>query len=162
MIQKPLVYLLPDGLGELELSPTVLTHFSAHRQTRHALEAGGHLFAEMGEKQQTRVIEVTGPRPTDRRSPFGYRPDRKMEKAEIADRYKRGLHFVGDWHTHRQINPTPSVTDKHTMLDLVNLSSYDLAGFILVIVGLAAFPDGLHVSFHTKTSLITLTRIERE
>lgn len=96
-----------------------------------------------------KVVEATGPRPTDRRSLYNYEPDRNAEKVEINDRFAQGLHFVGDWHTHRQRRPIPSSTDERNIAELVRFSSHDLAGFILVIVGQAWFPEGLHVSFHS-------------
>jgi integrative and conjugative element protein (TIGR02256 family) len=157
-IRNPsLVFRLPTGLGSLELSPQVLQHLDANRQRRLlSREAGGQLFATFEDPSIMNVVDATGPRPTDRRSLYNYQPDRIAEKAEIRDRYARGLHYMGDWHTHRQKRPTPSPTDEHNINELVRLSSHDLAGFILVIVGQASFPDGLHVSFHSKTNAIRL------
>lgn len=108
------------------------------------------MFASFDDPSVTMVSEITGPRDTDKRSMYNYEPDRIAEKAEIRDRFARGLHFVGDWHTHRQRIPKPSGTDEHSIRELVRFSSHDLAGFVLVVVGQAPFPDGLHVSFHSK------------
>lgn len=82
---------------------------------------------------------------------LNYEPDRIAEKAEITERFARNLHFIGDWHTHRQWLPKPSGTDEHSIDELVRFSSHDLEGFILVVVGQAPVPDGLYVSFHSKT-----------
>lgn len=153
MNTSPLLYLLPGELGSIEFSASVLEHFEKHKQhSWYSCEAGGQLFASSVGGQIAKVLDVTGPRRTDRRSLFGYVPDRSAERIEIADRYAHGLHFIGDWHTHRQPIPFPSSTDNRNMRDLVRLSSHDLAGFIMVIVGQAEFPEGLHVSFHTKTT----------
>jgi len=143
---------LPAELGILEITPEVLEHFNAHKQRRLlSREAGGQLFATFAEAPAMNILEATGPRPTDKRSPYNYEPDRIPERAEIKDRYARGLHFVGDWHTHRQERPSPSRTDEHNIRELVRFSSHDLAGFVLIIIGRAAFPEGMYVSFHSKT-----------
>ena len=145
-------YQLPDALGALELAPNVISHFEAHKQrTFLAREAGGQLFASFQNPTVMLVSDITGPRPTDRRSMNSYEPDRIAEKAEIRERFARDLHFVGDWHTHRQRIPKPSERDEHSIRESVLLSSHDLAGFILVVVGQVAFPEGLHVSFHSKS-----------
>lgn len=163
MSTTSLLYLLPGDLGLIEFSASVLSHFEKHKQHRwHSCEAGGQLFASSQCSQITKVVNATGPRPTDRRSLFIYVPDRNAERIEIAERYACGLHFVGDWHTHRQPIPSPSLTDDRSMRDLVKLSSHDLAGFIMVIVGQAKFPDGLHVSFHTKTTSTILEVVDSQ
>jgi integrative and conjugative element protein (TIGR02256 family) len=145
-------------LGLLELSCPVLAHFEAHKQRRFlACEAGGQLFATFEKPTVMSIVDVTGPRPTDKRSMYGYQPDRIAERIEIKERFERHLHFVGDWHTHRQRVPKPSLTDEHSMRELVRFSSHDLAGFVLIIVGQTDFPKGLHVSFHSKSGSTLLT-----
>jgi hypothetical protein len=67
------------------------------------------------------------------------------------------LHFVGDWHSHRQRYPSPSTTDIESMADMVKRSDHSLVGFILVVVGTAKFPAGLHVSVHTGREAHVLT-----
>jgi integrative and conjugative element protein (TIGR02256 family) len=154
---KAMRFEMPGDLGSLELAPAVRAHLESHKQHRFfSREAGGQLFASFGDPAVMDVVDVTGPRKTDKRSVFNYEPDRNAERAEILDRFDRGLHFVGDWHTHRQRIPEPSGTDHSSIGDMVRSSSHDLAGFILIIVGQAPFPEGLHVSFHTKSGSTTL------
>ncbi len=152
MTGASLEYLLPNDRGRLRFSPAVLAHLRDYRQLRlwHC-EAGGQLFANIRDKLID-VVEATGPRPTDRRSIFGYEPDRNAERREIKERFALGLHFVGDWHTHRQRFPEPSSTDIRSIGDTARLSDHNLAGFVLVVVGTAKFPAGLHVSFHSGSA----------
>jgi integrative and conjugative element protein (TIGR02256 family) len=151
-------YALPGDLGVLTLSSQVLQHFTAHRQRKLlAREAGGQLFATFADPSVMAVVEATGPRKNDKRSVFSYRPDRMAERAEIEERFARGLHFVGDWHTHRERVPNPSDEDKRSIIESVHQSAHDLAGFLLVVVGQVEFPDGLHVSFHSRDASVVLT-----
>lgn len=126
----------------------VLRHFDQHRQ-RHIWhrEAGGLLFADIADKTIT-VVEVTGPRRTDYRARYLYMPDRRAEQREINELYVRGLHYIGDWHSHPQRLPSPSSDDRRTMASRVKLSRHQLNGFVFVIVGLASFPGGLTVLVH--------------
>jgi integrative and conjugative element protein (TIGR02256 family) len=161
-LTEALAYSLPGDLGTLIMESDVLAHFEAHKQRKWlSKEAGGQLFATFDDMKTVRVVEATGPRATDKRSLFAYRPDRLAEKVEIADRFAKGLHFIGDWHTHCQKFPEPSPTDEWSMRDLVRLSTHGLMGFALVVVGQADFPDGLHVSFHSPSASSMLTVAER-
>ena len=61
----------------------VLNHLAKHQQSdRDSSEAGGQLFARF-KGEQIRVERATGPRATDRRSRYGYIPDRRVEQEEI-------------------------------------------------------------------------------
>lgn len=151
-----LQYDLPDGMGRLQLEDEVVSHLIKYRQKRFfSREAGGQLFARF-EEGIVQVVKATGPRKSDRRSCFGYLPDRKAEQREIREQYFLGLHFVGDWHTHRESLPTPSQTDIESMRNLVKESSHDLLGFFLIVVGLESPPDGLHVSLYMRARQLVL------
>lgn len=153
-------YELPNSLGTVRFDSTVIEHMLRFRQLRlWSRESGGQLFARLIERQWD-VVEISGPRRTDKRHCFGYVPDRRAEQTEIAEQYRRGLHFVGDWHTHRQHIPAPSQTDSQSMRDMVTQSVHGLTGFLLVVVGNAELPAGLHVSFHTRKTLYQLHLVE--
>jgi integrative and conjugative element protein (TIGR02256 family) len=130
------------------LTDEVLSHFRSHRQYRwwHK-EAGGQLFARF-EDGRIIVAKATGPRPSDRRGRTSYHPDKLAERREIVERHRIGLHFVGDWHTHPEMQPTPSAADLQSIADCVRLSSHQLTGFILLVVGTDEPPEGLCLSVH--------------
>jgi len=137
----------PDGLT-MHIERPVLAHFYDHVQRRcWSREAGGQLFASIKDKRWI-VAKATGPRPTDHRSRFTFRPDRDAEKDEILALFQKGLHYVGDWHTHPQDVPSPSHTDIRNITDTVRASEHSLSGFLMVIVGRLPAPDGLWLSFH--------------
>lgn len=132
----------------LTLEQSVLDHFVKWRQLDPKMpEAGGQLFGAV-EGQCIKVKLATGPRRSDRRGRFFFIADRLAERREIGTLYKSGLHYFGDWHTHPQSIPTPSDTDLSSMAELFARSKHELNAFLMVIVGTAEFPDGLHVSLH--------------
>jgi integrative and conjugative element protein (TIGR02256 family) len=92
------------------------------------------------------VLEATGPRLSDRRTRTSYLPDRKEEQAEIAARHARGLQYIGDWHTHPEDAPFPSIIDINSISECFNKSLHALNGFVLVIVGKAVSSEWLNVS----------------
>ena len=130
----------------LTLAVDVIEHFRRHQQSqRNRAEAGGQLFATFS-GSSIEVSRATGPRKSDRRSPFGFKPNRGAERREIKKLFRVGLHYVGDWHTHPQRIPVPSSTDVENITDMFRKSRHSLAGFLMIIVGTASFPDGLFVA----------------
>jgi integrative and conjugative element protein (TIGR02256 family) len=126
----------------------VLTHLRRHRQMRFwHCEAGGLLFAQIG-GQMIRISHATGPRPTDFRTPLSYRADRKAEQREIEAMFAKGLHYVGDWHTHPERRPSPSRRDLKTFASRVLKSTHQMNGFLFGIVGRAECPCGLLLLLH--------------
>lgn len=123
----------------------VLTHLESHRQLRFwQSETGGLLFARLIDCDV--VVEVaTGPRKTDRRTRWTYRPDRFAEQQEIDDLHPQGLLFVGTWHSHPEPVPTPSSVDLHSLAESFLMSQHHLNAFVLAIIGQRPVPKGLRV-----------------
>ena len=129
-----------------------MKHFVEHRQQGHIkTEIGGQLFAEFV-KNEVRVVRTTGPNATDKRGWAWFRPDQRKQNIEIKQLFDGGLHFVGDWHTHPEREPSPSSWDLESMEDCFNKSRHQLKAFVMVIVGRAKFPQGLWVSLHDRAS----------
>lgn len=142
---------------DLVLTEPVLAHFRRFRQNRwFSREAGGQLFATLAPDAVT-IVEATGPRRTDRRGPFWYLPNRRAEQAEIDERHRRGLHFVGDWHTHPEDRPSPSHPDCNSIKECVRKSRHSLLAFVVVVVGRTESAAGLYVAVHDGTAAHVLS-----
>lgn len=140
----------------LLLNEKTIAHFKKHQQKRfYQREAGGQLFASYDSGNI--IIEVvTGPRKTDKRSKYSYVPDRNAEQEEISLMHSKGLHYIGDWHTHPEPSPRPSDCDHKNIKECFAKSSHSLNGFLLIIVGQLELPSGLNVTLHNENSQITL------
>lgn len=149
-------YSLGKSEQKLVLADAALSHMKRRQQRRWwQREAGGQLFARFLDAQII-VEEATGPRFGDKRSRVSYIPYPAAEQREIDKRFKLGLHYVGDWHTHPEQVPTPSGSDIVSIRNCFVMSRHDLDAFLLVIVGLAPLPGGLHVSLHGGKAPIIL------
>lgn len=149
---RSITFRIGDSEQRLVLTPAVLNHLAKHQQSdRNSSEAGGQLFARF-KGEQIRVERATGPRVTDRRTRYGYIPDRRMEQEEINAMHSKGLHFIGDWHTHPEGIPRVSPSDLHSIRRAFEQSKHHLNGFVLLIAGTAAFPLGLFLSLYDSQS----------
>lgn len=141
---------------EVVLTGTVLRHFRLHRQlTSGANEAGGQLFGTVTGIHLA-VRAATGPRALDRRSRFSFSSNARVEQEEINRLHLRGLHYVGDWHTHPSQIPTASRIDISSIGTIARKSVHPFNGFLLIVVGIADLPEGLQVIFHDGTTSTVL------
>ena len=149
-------YELGDPPQVLTLTAATLAALDRHRQTRwFHREAGGQLFARI-EGREITVEFASPPRSRDRRGRSFFKPSRRDEQLEIDSMHKRGLHYVGDWHSHPEDTPTPSRRDIKSIGDTVRRSKHDLRGFLLLIVGRVPGSQGIHLSIHDGNQCIEL------
>ena len=152
-----IIYPLKNSDQTLVFTDPVLAHFNCHQQLKdRSKEAGGQLFAQF-DGPCIRIERATGPRRTDRRGRLFFVPNRWAERREIKRLFKKGLYYIGDWHTHPELQPTPSQVDLCSVQEMFHKSRHGLAGFVMVIVGKDRFPDGLFVGVFTDKGLVKLT-----
>jgi integrative and conjugative element protein (TIGR02256 family) len=153
-----IVFEIGQSGQSLQISDSVIQHFDRNRQIRFwQREAGGLLFARL-KLPVIEVVEATGPRRTDQRTRYSYSPDVVAERSEIEQRFPRGLHFVGCWHTHPEDVALPSHVDIRNTAECVKRSHHALNGFVMVIVGRKVLPESLFVSVCDETSVYPVSR----
>jgi integrative and conjugative element protein (TIGR02256 family) len=133
-------FALPHSKQRLVFIPSALEAFSNCRQMRGEPEGGGLLFAQF-EFPTIRILVVTRPHRTDGRWMTLFVPNRILQRRTIKNKFKKGYHFIGEWHTHPEQNPTPSGLDLKSMREAFLKSNHELNYFIMVIVG--NVPDSL-------------------
>lgn len=138
------------------LTDKVLSVMQKYRQLHpSAKEAGGQLYAKF-DGADTLILEASKPKFLDKRTRYRFKPNRTLQKFEIYYRYTKGLHFVGDWHTHPEKYPSPSNKDINYMNNYFHLSFSKFRAFVMVIIGTEPEPHGLHVALVKDKSLIQL------
>ena len=151
-------YVLVPGGASIVITEQAITTMNRHRQAgSFQKEAGGQLFGRF-DKARTIIVEATPPKWLDRRGRAKFRPNRWLQHREIRDRFARGLHFIGDWHTHPEKIPYPSSEDLQSMKECFERSVHELHAFLMIIVGTALPPKGLHVSLIKKDSVLTMAQ----
>ena len=155
-------YNIDESGAVILLEDAVLEHFCRNQQkTTKCLEAGGQIFACF-EGNTVRVKKVTGPRVTDRRTRTSFIPNRYAERREIKKLFKSSLHYIGDWHTHPELIPTPSYTDVKNFQEMFQKSNHELVNFLMIIVGTLPAPEGLFVAIYNATEECDLTPISED
>jgi integrative and conjugative element protein (TIGR02256 family) len=149
-LKTPRQYALPHSEQRLVFMPSVLEAFSHFRQIRGEPEGGGMLLAQF-EFPTIRISAVTTPHRTDGRWKTLFIPNRILQRRMIKNNFKKGYHFIGEWHTHPEQNPTPSKLDLKSMREAFLKSNHELNYFIMVIVGNGPDTLVLWVSAHDSS-----------
>lgn len=138
-----MIYVFQDTPYEFSIS--CLKTLAEHRQ-RSCLsrETGGQLFARFSVDRVV-VERATVTRGKSKRGRYSFWPDRHAERTDIHALFDEGLHYIGDWHTHPEAQPSPSGPDRTKMLEVFEESVHELRAMLMVIVGQAEFPVGLYV-----------------
>lgn len=149
-------YVLTPGGASVIISDKAIATMIRFRQTGSSQkEAGGQLFGRF-DGSRTIIVEATSPKWLDRRGRAIFRPNRWLQQREIRVRHVRGLHFIGDWHTHPEKTPQPSKEDLRNMAECFERSLHELHAFIMIIVGTELPPEGFHVSLVKKDAVLIL------
>lgn len=136
---------LADTSQALSIALPALQHVSLHRQsTPWATEAGGQLFGTLNAAQVC-VTEASGPYAGDERSRYRYRSNPVAAQRAIEDRHKRGLLYLGEWHTHAEDYPSASGLDDDAMRRLIASSQLNSNALLMMIVGRSRSTAGLAV-----------------
>jgi integrative and conjugative element protein (TIGR02256 family) len=139
---EPLIF--ADQFGErIEVGAEVVRHLVAHRQNRSSdSEAGGVLVGRRLSTGGIVLDRAFGPNSEDSRSRFAFGRKRAPAQAQVDSVWKESggiAHYLGEWHTHPQSVPIPSLIDKADWLRISTFAKYNGAGLIFLIMGL----DGL-------------------
>ena len=138
-----------DQDSDLTVSITspVLRVFDGSRQRLWQRERGGVLFAQsIGSDGHLEISEATGPHPKDRAGWNWLELDHQRCLDEISDRFSRGLHFIGYWHTHPERIPRPSARDFIVLQRNLQEGGIALRKLIAIIVGTGRTEAGVCVA----------------
>lgn len=108
---------------------------STIRSSDPRLETGGALF---GPQDSSRILHAAGPGPLAEHESRYFQRDLAFTEQEAKRLYQTdGSQWIGEWHTHVDVPPTPSHLDLHTYA--THLIDHDLGfdRFVSLIISIA-------------------------
>ena len=112
-----------------------------HRQlTADSKESGGILLGRLIEKSEDVVIdEVTLPYVGDKRGRYFFFRKRKSAQQSVNTAWGASLHtriYLGEWHTHPEDHPSPSITDLENWKRIGRIAIYEQEFLFFIIIGI--------------------------
>jgi integrative and conjugative element protein (TIGR02256 family) len=132
----------------------VLEIISAYRQdSQKKHEAGGTLMGYRS-GEHLHVLDATVPMPLDRRSRISFErldPGHQLAATRAWEESQGRIDYLGEWHTHPQLNPSPSEVDYREWEKLCSALDKPL---VFIIVGERA---KIVATYHVNRKAIPLT-----
>jgi len=144
----------------LKVSDKVVAIFKMCEQGEGCREAGGILLGKVA-KDRVIITDVTTPNRFDLRSFLSFVRAKIPAQFRINKAWKKSTGttiYFGEWHTHREINPLPSLQDKKMILKALRETKMEIDFLYLIIVGLS---ETYWVGKQTDRDLIKLELIQR-
>lgn len=98
-----------------QIEERVIKKLLTYRQINTNMpEGGGLLFGRTNSKGDTTILDLTVPYKGDKRSRFYYKRLDSKHIEKLNEAHDSCLYFKGNWHTHPQNYPRPSLLDRCT------------------------------------------------
>ena len=128
----------PD-VTSIVLSPAARGDIIALTENSSDAETGGVLIGYVEDSRRAVVLRATGPGPRAERSEALFSRDVPYIQAEIeraaTELGEKGL-YVGEWHSHLEVTPSPSVTDIDSLFGIASAPNYLTRCPVMIIAGL--------------------------
>lgn len=130
------IFFYPDNTRYVLFTEKTLYHMYAHIQRKPwQKEAGGEVYSSDPDSNSLIIHSATGPSVADIRRRCSWNPDVKASDRNRQIEFSRNRHVVGLWHTHPEINPSPSAVDQKTTWDYLEAFEGDRSRYFMVIIG---------------------------
>lgn len=144
-----------DQRNLVVFAPDVLKVFKHYRQRFFWQPEGGGILLGRRRGKHLEVMLATEPSHKDSRSAFSFvrEADGHADLAEQAWRQgDKQIDYLGEWHTHPQRVPTPSIVDRREWRKLI-LQRPDSTPILVVVVGTKSIHAELISSIQDKVLL---------
>lgn len=117
----------------------VLQMMNYAQDDQQKTEAGGILLGRFIVGTADVVVDqVTTPMPGDKRSRYWFFLEARDHQTVIDRRWNQSKHrcnYIGGWHTHAEVSPSPSGTDTRDWKRALKKNQFDSETLFFVIVG---------------------------
>jgi len=154
-----------DGSVHVRVHEPCIGHWFRHRQRRFwHREAGGLLFApSVGSGDgQVDIEVVTGPNPGDRRTRYSCALDHAKCRADISEQFRKGMKFVGYWHTHPEPDPSLSGVDRRAFARNLVAGGLCIDRMLAVVIGNGDSTQTISVCLVETGRVVELGRHSKE
>lgn len=127
-----------DRIRRVRISSKVLKVFRKYEQKGGELESGGILLGSAYDDYDS-IIKITLPNQLDTGEFSFFNRSKIPAQLQINKSWKRSkgyLIYLGEWHTHSEINPQPSTIDIKMIEKTFKETKMDISFLYLIIVGM--------------------------
>ena len=144
-----------NSYHKLIIKKSIIKTFSKLVSKKATNESGGILLGNVY-KNHCEIVKVTKPNKYDSFGPNFFVRSKRGAQPHINKAWKKSNGteiYLGEWHTHFEEEPKPSLTDKNLIINSLRKTKMEIDFLFLIIVG---FNRTFWVGKQTKEELIEL------
>lgn len=120
----------------------------------HPAEYGGILVGKYSDDLKTCFIEETIVPTKHKSSRYSFERGKEGLFQKLTEYYHQNpqLIYVGEWHTHPDSTPVPSITDKKAMIKIAADEDVKISSPVLIILGVTKtiYSVGIYIQFNNR------------
>ncbi len=120
-------------------------------QIDNMLESGGVLIGKVKtDYSEIQIVDITEPTIYDKSGKYYFVRNKEHSQKLINEYWGKSdgiLNYIGEWHTHPEINPSPSKIDEDLLSYCVKNNIYMFPWLFMIIVG---YTGNLYLGYQTK------------
>ena len=137
--EKTLIFQKQDG-GKLKITNNVLEQFRLFRQIEQGEhEAGGLLLGRYIINSNDTIIDlISTPQLNDVSSPVKFIKNKDEHQAIVDEAWEKSCgtcNFLGEWHTHPEKIPSPSIIDIKNWKSIISKAVFESNSLYFLIIG---------------------------
>jgi len=135
-MSKEVIFINPETNGFILIEEAVLRKMDKYRQQSIRSKEAGGIMLGFRRGPHLEIIDITLPFPLDiRKRAFFYRCDPLHDKYanKLWKKSENTIDYLGEWHTHPELVPIPSVLDKSEWKKVTASQKSEMAFLILGI-----------------------------
>lgn len=121
----------------LIISDNVINKINKYRQLENMYEAGGILLGKVKlDYSEYEIVDISEPCSKDKRSKYGFIRNKENAQKIINEAFEKSngvIQYMGEWHTHPELNPIPSNTDKKLLDECFKNKNIPRKIFMLIL-----------------------------
>ena len=123
----------------LFIKESVKEKLKKFKQKKGMVENGGILLGKIKEDFSEYVItDISTPSIKDKQGPYNFIRSKEQAQIIINKKWRKSkgvINYLGEWHTHPEVKPTPSIIDIKLLNDCVKNNLMEYRELFMIIVG---------------------------
>lgn len=140
-----------DAKNILSIEDNAIHKMMKYWQKQGMNESGGILLGKARDDYSEFIItDVSEPCSKDKSGRYSFIRNKKNAQMIMNEKWEQSngeINYLGEWHTHPEIIPSPSFIDRRLLNQCLKKNEYSFDGLFMIIVGVNGY---LYVGYQTK------------
>lgn len=137
----------------INITEKIKNELSKYEQSNFQNEKGGLLLGYIAQNE-IKIIDITKPQMFDISRRYSFVRNIMGHQQELINKWNSSngnVNYLGEWHTHSEINPKPSNTDIKTLMKIRNYKNITYPVIMLIVGQNKTYWLGININGYIHT-----------